>query len=192
MKKKKTNPRRIPLAKREIKNDALLEEAMQDDMTHAWLLVANTMVEQNHIKPKELAALSDSVNRYIKDNAMSDNAKKIEMSKAEKLMGVPNPCPHLDPDSVKSPIELERFRKKLRKVALHTALCVVCLGLAATKQFEDEDLRRIFLGVDLTQAEIERGINSYAEIEEYLKSQMIEIDVQNEDYCSIISDNSDN
>ena len=30
------------------------------------------------------------------------------------------------------------------------------------------------------------------EIEEYLKSQMIEIDVQNEDYCSIISDNSDN
>jgi len=108
------------------------------------------------------------------------------------VMGVPNPCPHLDPDSVKSPIELERFRKKLRKVALHTALCVVCLGLAATKQFEDEDLRRIFLGVDLTQAEIERGINSYAEIEEYLKSQMIEIDVQNEDYCSIISDNSDN
>ena len=85
MKKKKTNPRRTPLANRNVNKDILLEEAMQDDMTHAWLLVANTMVEQNHIKPKELAALSDLVNRYIKDNAMSDSAKKLRCLRQRSL-----------------------------------------------------------------------------------------------------------
>lgn len=52
MKKKKTNPRRIPLAKKNVNKDILLEEAMQDDMTHAWLLVANTMVEQQQNRDK--------------------------------------------------------------------------------------------------------------------------------------------
>ncbi len=35
MRKKKVNPRRIPLAKSAIHEDAIIEEAVKDDMAHA-------------------------------------------------------------------------------------------------------------------------------------------------------------
>ena len=39
--KKKTNPRNVPVDKRSINLDAIVDEAMKDDMQHAWLLVGN-------------------------------------------------------------------------------------------------------------------------------------------------------
>ena len=39
MAKKKVNPRRVPLPKKAIDKDAIIEEAMKDDMAHVWLLV---------------------------------------------------------------------------------------------------------------------------------------------------------
>ena len=65
MKKKKVNPRRIPLAKSAVDKDVIVEEAMKDDMSHAWLLVASSLVEQEHISADELYELSDAVNAYI-------------------------------------------------------------------------------------------------------------------------------
>ena len=41
MGKKRVNPRRIPLPKNAVDKDAIIEEAMKDDMTHGWLLVAS-------------------------------------------------------------------------------------------------------------------------------------------------------
>jgi hypothetical protein len=54
VKKKKVNPRRIPLAKSAVDKDVIVEEAMKDDMSHAWLLVASSLVEQEHISADEL------------------------------------------------------------------------------------------------------------------------------------------
>ena len=50
MKKKKVNPRRIPLAKSTVDKDVIVEEAMKDDMSHALLLVASSLVEQEQIQ----------------------------------------------------------------------------------------------------------------------------------------------
>ena len=43
MGKKKVNPRRIPLPKNAVDKDAIIEEAMKDDMAHGWLLVASAL-----------------------------------------------------------------------------------------------------------------------------------------------------
>lgn len=53
MKKKKVNPKRIPLAKSAVNKEALLEEAMKDDMKHTWLLVANTLVDREKISAEK-------------------------------------------------------------------------------------------------------------------------------------------
>ena len=82
-------------------------------------------------------------------------------------------------------MELEAFKKKVAKVAIHTALSVICLGLDSTGRFSEEDFHRIFLGADLTLAEIESGVNSFEEIEQSLISQLIKLEVDENDKCTV-------
>jgi len=185
VKKKKVNPRRIPLAKSAVDKDVIVEEAMKDDMSHAWLLVASSLVEQEHISADELYELSDAVNAYISNKTLKSGSDNSELKRAEKLMGKSNPFKNLDPSRIHSPVELEAFKKKVVKVAIHTALSVICLGLDSTGRFSEEDFHRIFLGADLTLAEIESGVSSYEEIEQALISQMVKIEVDENDKCTV-------
>ena len=90
-----------------------------------------------------------------------------------------------DPDHIKSPVQLEAFKKKVYRVAIHTALCVLCLGLE--HQLPDVDLKRLFLNVSLTMAEIDAGITTYDSLEADISS-LIFIDVdEDEDSSKIIA-----
>lgn len=57
-KKKKVNPHRIPLPKNAINKEQIMEEAMKDDMAHAWILLAGPLLDEGY----ELAPLADAVN----------------------------------------------------------------------------------------------------------------------------------
>ena len=61
MAKKKTNPRRIPLAKKEINKDEILHEATQGKMDNAWILVASELYDQGH---KNIFELNEVVGAY--------------------------------------------------------------------------------------------------------------------------------
>ena len=69
--------------------------------------------------------LADAVNRYIDKTAEAKN--KRELLRAEAALGIVQP--RLDADQVRSPVELEAFKKKVRRVAVNTALCIIYLGL---------------------------------------------------------------
>ncbi|MBO5570633.1 MAG: hypothetical protein J6A79_17120 [Clostridia bacterium] len=86
----------------------------------------------------------------------------------------------LNPDKIKSPVELESFKRKVKQVALYTALSVIYLGLETTGQFETEELKRIFLSADLTMAEIKSGVNSFEQIERGLLNRMVKIELAKE------------
>ena len=98
-----------------------LEEAMENDMVHAWLLVGAPLLDEGY----ELRQLADAVNRYIDKTAEAKN--KRELLRAEAALGIVQP--RLDADQVRSPVELEAFKKKVRRVAVNTALCIIYLGL---------------------------------------------------------------
>ena len=164
-KKKKVNPHRIPLPKNAINKDKILEEAMKDDMAHAWLLVAGPLLEAGY----ELSPLADAVNTYMK--FYGDKNKSKELDRAQAAVGLP--LLQLDPCRIKSPVELENFKRKVEKVALDTALCVVYLGLE--KKIDAEELKRIFFNADLTRAEIEHGLTSFDELERDLLSRTTEL-----------------
>ena len=185
--KKKVNPRRIPLSKKAINKDAIIEEAMQDDMTQAWLLVASALVDRGY---ENISELSDAVNRFVETGSSQDAeiqnmqgkaARRLkehrdsEMRRAREIIGILDM--HLNPDMIKSPVELETFKRKVKRVALYTALSVIYLGLEATGQFEMEELKRIFLSADLTMAEIESGVNSFEQIERDLLNRMVKIEL---------------
>lgn len=175
---KKVNPRRIPLAKREIDTDAILEEATKDDMYHAWLLAMNALIDQELIAFEEMQDLTDGVNDVINHSSdLSDGA----MGRAEKLMGIPRPYQRLNKDKVSSAFDLEAFKRKVGKLAIHTALCVLCIGLESTGRFTTGELRSIFFSVDLTLAELERGITSYTVLEKRLASYGVTLERVNDD-----------
>ncbi len=58
-------------------------------------------------------------------------------------------------------------------MALHTSLCVFCLGLE--KRFSSEELKRLFLVENLTEAEIDSGRLDYKELELQLQSKNVRI-----------------
>ena len=61
--KKKVNPRRIPLPRNAINKEAIIEEAMKDDMAHAWLLVAGPLLDRGY----DLLPLADAVSAYVNE-----------------------------------------------------------------------------------------------------------------------------
>jgi hypothetical protein len=86
------------------------------------------------------------------------------MTRAEAALGIEKM--HLDPDRVKSPVELAAFKKKVWKIAMQTALCVIYLALE--RLIDKDELKAVFFSADLTLAEVERGINSFDAIEKEL------------------------
>lgn len=159
MPKKRLNPRRIPLPKNAINKDAIIEEAMKDDMEHAWLLVAGPLLDAGY----ELKPLAEAVNQYIEKKNAPIN-RKSELLRVETAIGLTHPS--LDSSHVKSLVELEAFKRKVERVAINTAICVIYLGL---EHFIPEDtLKRVFFSADLTLAEIEKGLTTFNEIEREL------------------------
>ena len=168
------------MARREIDTDAILEEATKDDIYNAWLLVCTALIEQEMISFDEIAEMTDSVNRYIKNPPSSEASKEEKTRHAEQLMGICCPYDHINPGNIKSAVELEKFKKKVWKVAIHTSLCVLCLGLEATGKYSPQDLRKIFFGVDITFAEIEHGLTSFSELEKQLAARGVVLERENE------------
>ena len=150
---------------------------MKDDMAHAWLLVVGPLL--NYISADDLEQTAESVNSFIRNHS----AGKEELERVSRLIETKKP--RVDPSYIHSAVDLEKFRRKVERIALHTGLCVICLGLESTDRFSKEELKRIFFSADLTLAEIESGVNSYKEIDQELVKHMIKIEMEGEDLCKV-------
>ncbi len=168
MGKKKVNPRRIPLGKAAIDTHRIIQDAMKEEMRHAWYLVVSALLETELAKPEKIPDLADECNRYFR----TANAVMSKLGHAEEITGRKRPA-RLDANHIKSQVDLDRFRKNVEKMALHTSLCVFCLGLE--KRFSSEELKRRFLVEYLTEAEIDSGRLDYKELELQLESKNIQI-----------------
>ena len=95
-----------------------------------------------------------------------------KLGHAEEITGRKRPA-RLDSNHIKSQVELDKYRKNVEKMALHTSLCVICLGLE--KRFSSEELKRLFLVENLTEAEIDSGHLDYNQLELQLQSRNVRI-----------------
>ena len=142
--------------------------------------VKNYMQLNNELlrtRPTFCPICNDENDRFIKKGFLhgkqryGDKNKSKELDRAQAAVGLP--LLQLDPCRIKSPVELENFKRKVEKVALDTALCVVYLGLE--KKIDAEELKGIFFNADLTRAEIEHGLTSFDELERDLLSRTTEL-----------------
>lgn len=159
---KRVNPRNKPVPKKRFDRAAIIQEASYGNLYYGWLLVIHTMLEQGAKTPEELKNIWNAEDQV----RITDSLKTWQIRDAEKIMGLKEPYPNLELHKARSEVEIEAFRRKAEKRALHTALSSIALGLDSTSLFDPEQLRQIFSNVALTLAEIESGCNSYKQLEE--------------------------
>ncbi len=152
MSRKKLNPRHIPMTGRSINLDAIIDEAMRNDMDRAKLLVGNALRDQ--MSPNEINEMLDSL--------QESDVTEAAVSHAEQLMGITE-RPRVDLSAISTGADLKKFKAKMKKLALHTALCSICLGLEE-KGYTPEQLRSIFAEVEQMKNKIDNGEITYKEL----------------------------
>ena len=152
MTKKKLNPRKIPMKGRSINIDAIIDEAMRHDMEHARLLVTAALLkEMSSGKVKELL-----------DSLQESDVSDERISHAEQLMGL-SERPSASLEGISTGEDLKKFKGKMKKLALHTALCAICLGLEE-KGYTPELLQSIFAEVEQMKKKIDDGAITYKDL----------------------------
>ena len=160
-KRKRTNKNRIPLAPKAINAELLIAEVSVGNMFYAWLLVIPVLIEQGYATRERILELWDATNDYISNPQVVAGSVSAPTKYISNIIGLPEPYPAIDFRAVHTEGDLEAIRRKLKKNALHAGLCIIALGMKALDLYSNEDLRSIFFNVDLTLAEIDRGVTSY-------------------------------
>ena len=181
-KSKKVNPRRMPMIKKQFSKEAVLEEANYGNLYYGWLLVLHTMLEQSNLTVEAVKSFWDEANT----TALSGSRSSYEIERAEGIMGIRKPYPNLDLMPVRSPVDLERYRRKARKNAIHIALCSICLGLDASEHYASEGLSNLFMNAMLTMAEIESGCTTFDTLSDEIAAKGVKLE-QTEDDIFLIT-----
>lgn len=165
-KKKRVNPRRIPISESCVDRREVMLTASSANLFWGSLLVVHAMIEQEADAPDDIQRFADIINQIN----VPDVLQNWQIKEAEKIMGIRDPHPNLERCRIKSQAELQSYKRKARECALHTALAGICLGIAETKHLSAEQLHRIFSNVSLTMAEMEYGCSSFEQLDDDIRS----------------------
>lgn len=165
MAKKRTNPRRIPIAKREIDVDALLnEDSMQDVSWRAFLLVAPTLMDEGE-SIEGVRRIWDETIAFLRTPEAGTKVLGRAVLEMQKMLDIHPPYSNPNTRYVHSRADLDTLRRKLQRNSIHTALCILCVALERVRQMSPEQLRKLYVNAMLTEAEIGAGVSSYEAIE---------------------------
>jgi len=180
-KKKRTNPNRIPIALGKIDRNELLASVSHDNMYYAWLLAIPALMQQEGFTSEKIIELWDAVNEYVSSPDLKGERLMRELSAIEKGINCHAPYPSVPIEDIRSKADLESVRRKLKKNAIYTAICMILVGLRATQAFDFELLGRVYFNADLTLAEIEHGYTSYGDLRNWAIEQDIIVTEDRED-----------
>jgi len=184
-KKRKINPHRIPVSRADVNPDAIMREVSIGNMYYAWLLIIPELMKLPNYENQDIVFFSDAVDEYLTSSQTKDAQFEAELKKAVQVVGAP--APHLDIDfsSIRSLGALETAKAKLRENALYSAMCLICLGITATKRVEPGQIKQIFLNACITLDEIRSGLVSYSDLSSQLSSSGIVVLDSGEDEISL-------
>lgn len=157
-KKKRTNPSRIPVSIDKIDRHELIASVSHGNMYYAWLLIIPVLIQQEKVPTKRVIELWDVVNDFV---AVKGERLNQELCGLEREISSHAPYPSIPFDSIRTLADLEAVRRKLKKNAIYSAICMILAGLHTTGELDYKTLRRIYLNAELTLAEIEHGSTSY-------------------------------
>ena len=160
-KKKRVNPRRVPIAKGSVDTHKIVEELSVGNLYYAWLLVLPELFSMDGMDKQRIFALWETVNEYAASPRFERESVNFQVRRAEKLIGYPMPHKEIRFPDAKTKGELDACKRKMRENALYSALCIICLGLESTGQFTDDQIRKVFFNAGITLAEVRSGLQSF-------------------------------
>ena len=169
-KRKRTNPKKIPVTVGDIDRHELIASVSHGNMYFAWLLMIPVLFQQEGISREQILSLWDVVNNYVSDSSFLGARLNNELHAIEEIIGAKAPYPSIPFDRIRTKGDLESVRRKLKKNAIYTAICMILIGLNTAGGFDTATLRRIYTNTDITLAEIEQGINSFENLQRWAQS----------------------
>lgn len=157
MPKKKLNPNRMPISKREIDVKQIVRDSSDKMMLRAWALILGAFADFYTSTTDAMLQIWERANSSaIKTNTYALAAAKLK--KLEQMTGLQFPFGQLSSDGIRTKGELDRFIRRVERNALHSAFAVIVDPI-----IEDEILQQDELAVLLKKAceldkEIEDGM----------------------------------
>ena len=164
MVKRRINPNKILIDRSKLDRNQLIAEASTGNMYYAWLIVMPSLLSRGEKTKEEIVELWQAVNEYIDAPDMTGERLNRELQSIQAFLDCPTPYPNLSMEKVHTRADLSSIQKKLRKNALHAAICIIAIGMNATGKYSLEELQSIFFDTDLTLAEIENGCTTYEDL----------------------------
>ena len=185
-KRKRTNPSRIPVSIDKIDRHELIASVIHGNMYYAWLLIIPVLIQQEGVPVKRVIELWDVVNDFVSAPDFVGERLNQELYGLEREISSHAPYPSIPFDSIRTLADLEAVRRKLKKNAIYSAICMILAGLHSTGEFDSKLLRRIYLNAELTLAEIEHGSTSYDELRAWAIKENILI-AEDQDEMSMVT-----
>ena len=153
MPKKKINPNRMPISKREIDVNQIVRASSDKMMLRAWVLILGAFADFYTSTTDAMLQIWERANsNAVKINTYALAAAKLK--KLEQKTGLQFPFGQLSSDGIKTRGDLDRFVRRVERNALHSAFAVIVDPI-----IEDEMLQQDELAVLLEKAcELDREI----------------------------------
>ena len=167
-KKKRINPHRIPVAKTEVDKNELSEESFSGNYYYAWLLILPELFLIEGMDAAKIAEIWREIDHYTSDPRFTGQRMDSEVRRAERLMGWTTSYQGVNAQQIRSKGGLEAAKRRLQERAVHTSLCLICLAFDYMKLLDLERIRRVFLNANITWAEVQNGLLTYAELQKMM------------------------
>ena len=159
MRKKKTNPNRIPVSWSEADTHQATEETTRDCVLLAWELVLCALADRWDTTAQSLLTFWDKVNTYsTKLNTFEEIETRLDTLAG--IIGTRFALHRISTANIHTKGDVERLRRKLRENALHSMFALIADTILQKELMEQDALCRLFEKVRSMAEDLERSVIS--------------------------------
>lgn len=170
MAKKKTNPKKIPIAADSFDPKQIIFDATNRMVLRGWGLVLGALADFKGTTTESLLRLWDAVNAYSSSIHDYDDVED-ELKRIEKIADISIPFERVFFSHIKTQGDLDRFIRKTYQNALYSAFAIMANPIIEEKLLCEDDIAHVFRKAYDLEEEINEGRIAFEDIQDMLKEE---------------------
>lgn len=187
-KRKKKNPRRIPMKKSDFSSSEILAKESRHYLRQCWVILFSALLEccdnaKTKITREDLIQLWSGINALSSTTEKAD--KLVKQLDKNNQFNFKLPYPHLSIVHIKSEFDVRAYRRKVRRNAVYAGLGLLCESLAVLDGYTF-DIAKVYLCANLIEAEVYADLTNLDALNQVLMERY-NLSVEDEDgHCVFI------
>ena len=177
MGRKKTNPNKIPLAKKTFDAEELVAEITDKTVLKGWALFLGALADFKGTSSQSISHLWNNVYAYTA-SVSAETSIADSLAYIEKITGLSMPYQELSTGKIKTKGDLDRFIRRANRNALHTFFSIIAEPIVNKHLLSEEDIPLAFRKAYALDDEVAQG---YITIRDLL-------DILEEEYCICLTE----